>query len=344
MTSNASKVSQFINNVLNNNDGYPPATHKLMDYDDTILNDNIFNEIDSMFDGLESELNNEQKNANNIRMMSHQDLNDNNNDINIDFEFDMDWNVLDNKHSLDNIGNNKRKRKRKRYFEDNTGNGNESENEIKLNNHNIGFKCFNCGSVGHIAKNCNKSKLKICFKCGESGHTGYECINDPCGICFKYGHKSYECTQLNAQFQDIIHNNKDIFCFRCGTTKHSTNNCYIDIKKRNKKLRCYICGNMGHVCCQKNDGYKRSRICCSQCGKDGHSVYVCKNKRMDISDIAKGLTTNKYEPNEICYVCLTPDHISRRCPISTRLKSKLHYFAPNNYNRRIISSKKQRIT
>ncbi|ACT66822.1 gag protein [Human immunodeficiency virus 1] len=36
-------------------------------------------------------------------------------------------------------------------------------------------KCFNCGKIGHIAKNCKAPRRKGCWKCGQEGHQMKDC-------------------------------------------------------------------------------------------------------------------------------------------------------------------------
>nr|AEK11587.1 gag protein [Human immunodeficiency virus 1] len=37
------------------------------------------------------------------------------------------------------------------------------------------IKCFNCGKVGHIARNCRAPRKKGCWKCGKEGHQMKDC-------------------------------------------------------------------------------------------------------------------------------------------------------------------------
>jgi hypothetical protein len=115
-----------------------------------------------------------------------------------------------------------------------------------FDSNNITIKCFNCGGIGHMARNCPNEVQKQCTRCNEQGHDEFSCPNTKCFKCNRVGHKSYECKAR-----------KDIEkCNNCKNVGHLSEDCLskpnrITLKdlKENKITTCRFCGIKGHLIC-----------------------------------------------------------------------------------------------
>jgi cellular nucleic acid-binding protein len=81
-------------------------------------------------------------------------------------------------------------------------------------------RCYNCQEIGHLAKDCPKSKYatdKQCYLCGEYNHLAADCPNsgtDPrCFKCGELGHFARDCRATESR------------CFVCGRPGHKAKDC-----------------------------------------------------------------------------------------------------------------------
>jgi hypothetical protein len=106
---------------------------------------------------------------------------------------------------------------------------------------NITMKCYNCGEVGHMSRNCALDEIIICTKCNETGHESFNCKNMKCFKCNKMGHKSSECT-----LKDVKR------CKKCENNGHTVTDCLVKSSRvtENDVIKvCRFCGKNGHLVC-----------------------------------------------------------------------------------------------
>eukprot|EP00794_Sanderia_malayensis_P006369 gene6369-7101_t len=97
----------------------------------------------------------------------------------------------------------------------------ENQRPSTVSHVNSGRNCFNCGELGHIARNCPKKRVSnepkdvTCFRCHRQGHLSPNCPNKG----------EFRNTQ-SAQTNRIDAAKKN--CFRCGKVGHIAKFCRVD--------------------------------------------------------------------------------------------------------------------
>jgi hypothetical protein len=179
----------------------------------------------------------------------------------------------------------------------------DSDEEVKRTeqryfNHNLTIKCFNCGEVGHMSRNCPHDEIIICTRCNERGHDSFSCFNMKCFKCNKIGHRSFEC-----KFKDVKQ------CEKCGHNGHIAADCMAkpDSIPNTNLRKCRFCGERDHLICPFpkkmyiiqeydpdnvvfTDGeeaeverHRRKDKPCPRCGEGDHLLDRCKVRPPDNS-------------------------------------------------------------
>ncbi|KAJ2479161.1 hypothetical protein EV174_004095 [Coemansia sp. RSA 2320] len=91
-------------------------------------------------------------------------------------------------------------------------------------------KCFNCGGLNHLAKDCTKEAV-VCHSCGRSGHIAKLCRDRDqtertedreCHVCHDVGHIARNCPQAVDDQGERIDTRE---CRECHEVGHIARNC-----------------------------------------------------------------------------------------------------------------------
>ncbi|XP_013783322.1 cellular nucleic acid-binding protein-like [Limulus polyphemus] len=110
--------------------------------------------------------------------------------------------------------------------------------DTKTQNKSDSFQCYNCGKVGHMAKNCFKKSKRneqtVCYNCGITGHMARDCRHprkqerQNCYNCGKVGHMAKNCFKKSKRNEQTVY-------YNCGITGHMAHDCRRPRKAENGK-------------------------------------------------------------------------------------------------------------
>ncbi|CAN8327930.1 unnamed protein product [Cochlearia groenlandica] len=142
-----------------------------------------------------------------------------------------------------------------------------------------GGSCFNCGEVGHMAKDCSEGgdggrvgeRGGTCYNCGDAGHFARDCVKKSSGNVGSGGLRGSSGGGGGGP------------CYTCGGFGHMARDC----ASKRQSDGCYECGVAGHMArdCDRrgsggggggrNSGRGGGGNKCFKCGEEGHFARDC---------------------------------------------------------------------
>ena len=222
-------------------------------------------------------------------------------------------------------------------------------NSFSINKKQKIIKCFFCGKIGHISKNCEEKKEEMCVKCLKTGHNSNNCPIEKCHICHQKDHREWECP-LRAKNKNI----KDKFnysmklskCGRCLNKGHESLECLINpspiqiINGTNESLCCF-CNSPNHYICPFNEDIFLISDKESKNNKNDYDFYKDKVDRNDFESIVRFFNNQRkiFEYKQKKCLCDIKNEDIKNINFCCKCGGLHHYYDCKNENKKNINNK-----